>query len=222
MLRTSRAMLFWWAVVLGCGFTIGYAAKPQTAKASPPLKGFTIHQTETSYPKEENAPPVVMESSLSRRSDGSWVHTFDVISPQGESNRVVEFFDARARVSVQGQPFTKSRMTFHLGESEIPEHIRAAFKVCDGDEKDESLPRSNILGYEVVRIVRDVGFGIDTSWVAPALDCYPLEDDFLFRSGSHSETKVTSIQEGEPPDSAFQLPPDFVERSPEERRKALQ
>jgi hypothetical protein len=129
---------------------------------------------------------------------------------------VVEFLDLRSRVFVHPQPFLKSKMTSHLSESELPQYIQSAFETCDGTEKDESLQRSTMLGYSVVRRVRDLKYGIETAWVAPELDCYPMESSIVFRSGAHNETKVTSIQEGEPPDSVFQVPPDFVERSPEE------
>jgi hypothetical protein len=216
MLKNSSRVFLLSVVVLVCGFTVGYEGQFQTAKAGPPPKPFTAHQTETGYSREQNAPPAVTASSLARRSDGSWVHSYDVTSPHGEMGRVVEYLDVRSRLFVHPEPFTKSKMTSHLSESELPVYIQAAFEVCDGTEKDESQPQSNILGYEVVRIVRNLGYGVDTRWVAPALDCYPLESSVLFRSGAHNETKVTSIQEGDPPDSAFQVPTDFVERSPEE------
>jgi hypothetical protein len=131
---------------------------------------------------------------------------------------VVEFLDLRSRVFVHAMPFPKSKRTSHLSESELPEHIQSAFETCDGSEKDESLQRSTMLGYPVVRRVTDMKSMIETAWVAPELDCYRLESSILFRSGSHVETKVTSIQEGEPPDSLFQIPPDFAERSPTDQQ----
>jgi hypothetical protein len=205
------------AVALGCGLAIGYEGQSQTAQAASPLKPFTAHQTETGFPGAENAPPVVTESSLARRSDGSWVHSYEVTSPLGERGMVVEFLDLRSRVFVHPSPFLKSKMTSHLSESELPGYIQSAFETCDGREKDKSLPRSVMLGFSVVRLVRDLQFGIETAWVAPELDCYQMESSILFRSGSRNETKVTSVQEGEPPDSLFQVPQDFVERSPEDQ-----
>ena len=130
---------------------------------------------------------------------------------------VVEFLDLRSRVFVHASPFLKSKMTSHLSESELPEYIQSAFETCGGTEKDESLQRSTMLGYPVARRVWDMKTAIETAWVAPELDCYRLESSILFRSGSRVETKVTSIQEGEPPDSLFRVPPDFAERSPEDQ-----
>ena len=241
MLKIPRKMFVFSAVVLGCGFTVGYGNGSETVRACsllkaigvihasaasvlqnapsvarPPLKAFTIRQTQTDTPV--NAPPLLTETSLARRSDGSWVHSYEVLSPLGERGTVVEFLDLRSRVFVHPRPFLKSKMTSHLRESELPEYIQSAFETCDGTEKDESLQRSTMLGYPVVRRVTDMKTAIDTAWVAPELDCYRLESSTLFQSGSRVETRVTSIQEGEPPDSLFQVPPDFVERSPEEQQ----
>ncbi|MGH9629240.1 MAG: hypothetical protein ACRD7E_13045 [Bryobacteraceae bacterium] len=62
---------------------------------------------------------------------------------------------------------------------------------------------------------------IDTSkharvqkWVSPDLDCYPLRKYEESSRGGRNEVIVTKIEEGEPPDSMFEVAPDYVEASP--------
>jgi hypothetical protein len=94
----------------------------------------------------------------------------------------------------------------------------------------DAAERSTMLGYEVVRVVRQPGTPGDNmivrwdDWVAPALNCFPLKRTVL-RGRAEADLYISNVSEvyqvkvGEPEASLFERPAGYVERSPLQRKE---
>ncbi len=168
--------------------------------------------------KNSAAPGAVDYSTFARRSDGSEVTIRLVKSPDGELAQHREFTDFVARKRVTMEPFTSSVSTYYFLPSQSFSGIEPG-ELCPPSSSDPTAERSQLLGYEVVRVVevnpghKDEKESID-QWVAPALNCFPLFETASLSSGPHNERQVTTLIEGEPPDSMLVVPPEYIERSP--------
>lgn len=111
-------------------------------------------------------------------------------------------------------------MTQHLSSAESQDFASSqhACGKIQGQPSDGNRALSTILGYSVVRVEESDNVERVVRWVAPDLDCYPLEKTTWFleprRGGDFQETIVDKIEPGEPPTSLFMVPSDYTERSP--------
>jgi hypothetical protein len=133
---------------------------------------------------------------------------------------MVEIFDLRKGASVTLEPFTKSVITFYRSQDEMRKWLRTQ-PSCEkaGLAIEASLraagSRDTLLGREVVEVRDQTDSKIeDKQWVDPELACYPLQRTLVSPSGAYQEQTVTDVKEQEPPDSLFEAPQDYAERSP--------
>jgi hypothetical protein len=133
---------------------------------------------------------------------------------------MVEIFDLRKGASVTLEPFTKSVITFYRSQDEMRKWLRTQ-PSCEkaGLAIEASLraagSRDTLLGREVVEVRDQTDSKIeDKQWVVPELACYPLQRTLVSPSGAYQEQTVTDVKEQEPPDSLFEAPQDYAERSP--------
>ncbi len=79
-----------------------------------------------------------------------------------------------------------------------------------------------MLGFDTVLVVQpDQPNYKESEFVAPALDCVALQETATL-PGVRIERKMTSLVEVEPPDSMFDVPIGYVEKSPAQVEDAYQ
>jgi hypothetical protein len=174
---------------------------------------FSAHLIEKHY-ATLNAlqPAAISEISVGRRRDGSEVVITSVHSPdKSQIGLLVYVLDVNSSKEIQLEPFTKSIMTFYLSPSELA--ARLASKRCPGTIA-QSAERANMLNYEAVRDKTEYQKSTSDRWFAPNLSCFTLKEVYSTASGAWNEKNAVSLIEGEPKASMFEIPPDYVERSP--------
>jgi hypothetical protein len=77
-----------------------------------------------------------------------------------------------------------------------------------------NLPSKTMLGHKAYQIVHQEHDLQVTSWVAPELNCFPLQKTESFPKGEKNVWTVVKIVEGQPPARMFAPPAVYVERSP--------
>jgi hypothetical protein len=196
------------------GFVAAHLSHPpliQGAGVAP----FTVQQI-THRTAGENDPTEVFGSTFARRGDGSWSYAVSRSSADGVGGRMLEYVDMQRLISARSEPMTQSIMTFHLSAAELRTDWAAGFAACGELKIEEGSQRSTILGFDVVRVVNDDEFGKEVKWVAPALDCYPLDSAFTGPHGERTTEAVTNVQQAEPSTGLFVPPAGYVERAPRE------
>ena len=193
-------------------------AVASTTLPKTPVKAFTIYQRQTDYGSKGNA-AASYEIVIGRKSNGSYVHRYDADSPDGEWGIAVEIFDVESLSSVHLSPFTRTKSTYYKTEAEMANLVNNLAS-CEG--RQEVLPppdptkgeSANMLGFRVVPVTVKQAGTVLASWIAPDLDCFPLMETYTVPGSTRSETVVTRVDRGEPAESLFAVPPDFVEVSP--------
>lgn len=118
-------------------------------------------------------------------------------------------------------------LTQSTHHSVLPPHANAPSARIDIASR--ATERSVLLGYQVYRIETQRsssahGEFIEESWIAPALDNFPLRviaketSDGVIRLW---ETEVTSVIPAALPQESFEVPPGYVERMPSEVAKLV-
>src|ERR1039457_7482254 len=130
---------------------------------------------------------------------------------------MIEFVDFRTQNQTILEPFTRSAVIFHLSEREARwERGRvtdcSAVPEVSGGSVDAS--RFRMLSYTVARVAKkEDGLTLD-NWVAPALDCYPIEETEAFASGSRNTRSVYKVEMGEAAEGFFLIPPQAIPTPP--------
>jgi hypothetical protein len=119
---------------------------------------------------------------------------------------------------VELETFTNSSMTFYLTPSELPHEVDLAGS-CARAISAAPAEHERILGHDIIKLTEENrapnnGKEVIEAWVAPELNCYPLRESDSLSYGPHNEIEVADLTEGEPPSAMFDVPPDYVERSP--------
>ena len=202
---------------LGAGFTIAYCLKSQSSTA--PARPFVAQGFERSFgTKGDEGPSIVELTTYARKSDGSWVEVRTTKDPSREIGVLRTFWDVASGTEVTLEPATKSAMTLFLTRSEMRGEI-SSFESCPPEVNNPAAEHERILGYDAVKVT-DEGPGpkkgrqLIESWVVPELACFPVRRSEVLSAGPHNEFKTTGITEGEPPAWMFEVPQDYVERSP--------
>jgi hypothetical protein len=225
------AIMRWCRIVALLSVTFGAstfsfltAHQPESQAPASPIrvKPLIAHVRELYFPRK--GPPWVDYVIMARRGDGSYVRRDRVDSPMGERAWKVQIFDVPNRRAMRLEPFTKSRTTFYFSDSEMEEEIRTRLRLNGGTCVSMGLIGTvlsrgdrawdNILGHKVTQVVNNWKYAREEKWVAPDLDCYPLRLNQFSPKGAHNEFTVTKLEEVEPPDSMFDIPPDYIEVSP--------
>jgi len=213
--------------VLALSFLAGYQAHSQVVSSDRSGKPFVAYSRVLRFSSQQRE-PAVQQGTFARRSDGSFVRSFEVTSPAGEVGWSVDIVDVPNRKYVALEPFTKSATTFYRTDSEVGESV-AATGTCDslGLDAEAGLPTRRVqaispqqrvwdtlLGRKVAQVIERFEVATTERWVAPDLDCFALRKSEWSSTGAHNEYTVTKLEEGEPPDSMFQIPSEYLETSP--------
>ena len=203
------------------GFRSGSEARSKSSPQSrPAFQPFTASERVTHFSRMNAVKDV--DYTIARRADGSLVRSFivkDLDSPDGNEREAVFIWDVSSRHSIMLEPFTKSAMTQLLSPKEIADFVSSQ-KACSDAILSSSGDRSaeQLLGHPVVRVEETSSTIHTVRWVAPDLDCFPLRQTVALldskHAGLHHDDVVTKIEEGNPPNSMFAVPPEYTERSP--------
>ncbi|MGH9747459.1 MAG: hypothetical protein ACRD59_15295 [Candidatus Acidiferrales bacterium] len=194
-----------------CGFLLAFGRTTQTSSES--FVPFTAHLVEKHYATLNALQPAATnEISVGRRRDGSEVEIISVHSPnKGQIGSLVYILDVASSREIQLEPFTKSIMTFYLSPSELA--ARLSSKRCSGNVA-QSTDRSKMMNYDVVISKNEYRKGTADKWLAPYLSCFTLKEVYSSADGAWNEKIADSLTEGEPQASMFEIPSDYIERSP--------
>jgi hypothetical protein len=207
------------AITIMVGLTAHFAARlltSQTRKITP----FTARKLDRIYHADRGELVRTFEKLYAVRSDGAHVDIVYSEGPDGQVREVKNVVDPDSRRTIGVDGHTQSISTTYF-----PPDMAAELKIPDaGCLSSAAAERKTILGYEVVKLERDLPAPAGrqkkwVKWAAPALNCYALEETFLdgpqggpLRISNHSE--VVFVEPGEPHPDLFTVPANFTERSP--------
>jgi hypothetical protein len=168
--------------------------------------------------KGQEGPSVVELTTYARKGNGSWVEVRTTKDPSGEVGIMRTFWDFASGREVTLEPATKSAMTFFLTRSEMHDEIDD-FSSCPPEVNSPTAEHKRILGYDAVKVTEErpgphKGRVLTETWVAPELACFAIRRSEINSDGPHNEFETTRVKEGEPPAWMFEVPNDYVERSP--------
>ena len=154
---------------------------------------------------------------LSVRSDGSTAKVVRRRSRDAQWYEMRVVLDVLGRRRVSIDPITRSTTTYFLSESDINLMSQPDKSCISGVETDD------VLGYKVRRVTSEdylqegASHALD-ALQAPDLDCFALRERSVNGPrGSRSpytEVSATAILVGEPDPVAFEVPRNYVERTP--------
>src|SRR5580693_8166171 len=197
-------------VAVACGFLLAFGRTTQALSES--FVPFTAHLVEKHCATLNASQPVTNEISVGRRRDGSEVEITSVHSPdKSQIGLLVYILDVKSSREIQLEPFTKSIMTFYLSPSELAERLGS--KRCPGSIT-QLTEHSKMLNYDVVRGKDEYKKSTADKWLAPYLSCFTLKEVYSTTDGAWNEKTAVSLTEGEPQASMFEIPSDYIERSP--------
>jgi hypothetical protein len=206
-------------LILGAGFLAGYRMQTQPGAWRTSGKAFTAHHQLLAYPRDVKYPPQVVDKIFAVRGDGAIAQVTAEKLPTGEVHTGVSLYFPATGTSVRLDSSTRSKTTMYLNANEMEDYLRQVHPGCRAmgiDDAPASPPQAPILGF-AVKPHREQISGDRREWlVAPGLDCHPLRQTLAFSDGAHNETVTLSVDVGEPAKSLFQIPSDYVERSPKE------
>jgi len=156
------------------------------------------------------------------RSDGSEATVFRRQGPNGKWYLRSNFRDLTEKRMVSVDSSTESLTTYPLSDSAVAFYRSWPKSECAGKQ---GLERSNILGYDVLKVPRDLPGPPGTTthleaWEAPALDCFQLSEYWTMTSNGQLTDRIVreavAIAEGGPSAASFEPPPGYTERAPSE------
>jgi len=219
--RTEKLLLLAGSTVVvgAASFMTGRSLAPKALETR--KKPFTATMVETRYHEGKTQPVYTEYYLFAVRGDGAQVRVFRRESPAHEwmEPKVIVDFAARKLVSVN--PFAESVSTYSIGDGVVSVYPSQPKDACS----NTNLERSIFVGFEVCKVRKELAgmAGVETSGeflMAPALDCFALREEVT--SGPVAGSKHRTVREalfviaGEPAASLFQIPSNYVERSPGE------
>jgi len=185
-------------------------------------KPFTVIMVENQYNGDEKQPVHTHYYLFAVRGDGTQVQTSWVQSPRGKWMQPKTIVDFSAKKLVSVVPFAESLSTLPLSEGVTSWYPSQPRKECTADP---NLERSTLLDYEVRKVHKqflgppESEISVDF-FMAPALDCFALREEATIGPAAAPRTRMTRqplfVLEGKPAPSLFEIPSDYVERSPSE------
>jgi hypothetical protein len=158
-----------------------------------------------------------VQEVIAQRGDGSIVRLRKRIDNREAGTK--RMYDTSKRQSISVDPLTQSLLTYDLSPQEI-EYLSAPGSDCRKRNpylEPVNEPPAKVLGFEVVHLrgkPPGAEFHLDR-WSAPALNCFIIREELA--SSEHRQVRSTvSVELGEPEPSLFDVPANFVERSPSE------
>lgn len=181
---------------------------------------FTAAMVERSYSGTSTKPSSVENYLYARRREGSWVRDIKrQLLPNGgwADMRVVEDYTRGSRIVVD--PGTESVVTYPYSAKAVG-RLSAVPASCSADP---SAQHTNFLGYDTVVVTRSLPGPADetrkaTYWAAPALNCFALKEEITRECkiciNSRNTREALLVSEGDPPSALFEIPTNYVERTP--------
>lgn len=216
MRRFKRAI--WVLGAFALSFLIGFEVRLEPQTQGKQFKPFVLYEQELNF-SGNNVVAKEVDYTIARRADGSSMKSFTVSdSPNGQEGKAVFIWDVSARQDMMLEPFTRSVMTQHRSAAEIADFVRSESCPDLIPSPNNGQPPTTMLGHNVIRVEEKWDTEEIVSWIAPDLDCYPLQKtvrplDAKF-NGDYQTTTVTKIEEGAPRNSLFTVPADYPELSP--------
>lgn len=183
---------------------------------------FTVEQTEVFYRYPAGDFGAQQDSTHGVRTDGSEFTRKTVRAPDGTSVKQAIIYDLLARKRVVLDGLTLSSTTTPLAD----------FYVQSAQQKPSQCAEavsvtSTMLGFAVVKahnenLLPNKEVRTSDAWLAPALDCYPLENTLTLQPAGGTPhitnvRRVVSVKLGEPEAQEFTtVMTGYVERAPSE------
>jgi len=170
-----------------------------------------------------------LDSTYAVRSDGSWVEVRTSGDGRPLDGRKV-VFDLLSQERTVIIPATESKTTYHLDPDDVLRATRSPDSRCSikgqigpdvqfqeiGTGKRLNIP---VVGYVWTRTQGDLTKKASEEWLAPSLNCFPLEQRVtVIREGAKinpvTSTEVQTVELADPDPSLFSISTDYVEKSP--------
>jgi hypothetical protein len=216
-----RRLLSAVSIFVAVGALRGLRGQSRSNSETAAFTPFVSHEKEQRFSKNDWDPDE-STSTYARRSDGSEATRWLSNSPDPttvQNGQYVIIFDAPRHIQITLEPYTKSVITFHLAFAQVSSRL-ANEHACDNMEPNTRVIRDSesILGYATIEETYSYPDEKSQTWVATALDCYPLKETTQFSDevGGHNEDAVLDIREGDPPAAMFSVPAGYTERSPQQ------
>ncbi len=116
------------------------------------------------------------------------------------------------------EPFTKSATTYYISDEKKHRQLHREENCLSDFENSESTD-VEIMGAKATHVWESYkGFELD-SQISAELGCLILKETATHPSGARNETEITQLSLVEPPDSFFEVPAGYLERSPSELQR---
>jgi hypothetical protein len=191
-------------------------------KGQPPVRiPFTAVMVERTQRQGEKEPFKIENFTYALRHDGSWVTArHRQIFPDGGWGDIRVVVDLSFRRRVVVDPSTESVVTYPIPLN----YVEGPPNPPEGCTTGVNPQRGNWLKYETVRIPEPPQGEVLSreAWFAPSLGCVALRRVTTVRLPGSDETvyvvtmEALWVVEGEPDSALFDIPANYVERSPSE------
>lgn len=182
---------------------------------------FTAVMVQRQYQALPAAPLRMENYTYAVRSDGSWVKDFKrQIMPNGGWGDLRVIADYSSGVRTMVDPSTNSLTSYPFSKQALAKLSVPPPQACS---TDPGVQHATVLGYDtevVKRTLPGTPPGVElvvAEWDAPALDCFPVRqiiDHHSPNASVHIVREALYVSEGAPSEALFDIPTDYVERSP--------
>jgi hypothetical protein len=141
------------------------------------------------------------------RRDGSRVDIVESIDDTPAGNKVIIDVPAKRRIVIDVK--TKSKTTYPMADSELAPYVSVPSMKIEADAVALSIAGRQ--GFPIDRMLEQ-GYW-EEAWVCPELDYFKLRFIHTYENGVLT-AEVKSLTVGEPNPALFEIPSDYIERSP--------
>lgn len=177
----------------------------------------TITEEKISHVAQDRSAPAISLTVFAVKGNGSIMRKLTSIE-RGRTFVNGLVLDSAANQTVDVHYSLSSISTMEVVEQQA-EVLVSQIPSCSHYQKEwqKFSPReAKVLGYAIVGYCQSINGETSERLVASALDCYAMREVYRSPGGSWHEKYVTSVLEGEPPDSVFEIPAHYREHSPTE------
>jgi len=196
--------------VLAASLTNPRRALAQPQKMTP----FAADSVRTDYTASGAVRGQPEDYTYYRREDGSYYYRN---WSEGSTHGLVAIIDAGRHDYAILEEQSRLKITFRYS----PERFERAMNprqegVCPepGGQVELLGNAGERFGLQVIRVRARSEKSTREELLAPELKCFSIESVETYSTGDKTVEEVTSLKLGPPPDSMFEVPSDYVERSP--------
>jgi len=151
--------------------------------------------------------------TVAYRSDGTYVELAEHYSdPRKPVIDESIYYSSGLRVHLDR--FMERKSSLMRMPSDNRSRLRDSRTDCVRSARDEVVAREAIGGVRTVKVKREVGGAILTSWFAPDYNCAELKAELLGMDGERNEKVLSEFRAGEPDPGLFDVPGRFAEVPP--------